>query len=687
LAVVILLGAAAGPLWGTKTETPGKRNIVFVLSDDHRYDFMGFMKGAPSFLETPNLDRMAREGAHVANAFVSTSLCSPSRASILTGQYMHHHRIVDNQRPEPGGTVFFPQVLQKSGYRTAFVGKWHMGQDLRPVPAGASGPVHLPDRMPSGRGRPSAEQVAWHEMEMTMFLHFSPATWQNREYDNHSTPLEEINPEQLDTDQWCEVAQSFDAKQIVFVAKHVGDFCWWRTDTTDYGIKDTPWRNGQGDVLGDLAESCRKYGLKLGIYVYPGNEKLGAGIGSGGRTQDPAKQPEATRIFRRQLTETLSKYGPIGEVWFDGSCVIDVSDILAEHAPKAMVFQGPQATIRWPGNEEGIAPYPAWQTVNSQTAPKGTATGRHSDPDGDTWLPMEMDTTLLNKAWFWKADWDHRIKPLEELMRIYYASVGRGCVLLLNASPDPTGRIPDAHVRRYREFGNAVRNIYANPKGETAGLGRTLELRFDQPTQLNHIITKEDIRRGHSIRAYRVEGLINGAWHTLVAGSSVGHKKIDVIETRTVAALCLRITEAVTEPMIKSFAAYEAPALGTETAAPESASGVWQRMAQGKDLVLAPQWRIIDIDLTSFIRAPGQYALELRQTGGTGTLQVRRAVAVMADQEAPRLTEALDRPHAWNINRTAEVTPDNDGRTRFRIEARSVDGASWTGTAYLKRMR
>ncbi|NJM55493.1 MAG: sulfatase [Verrucomicrobiae bacterium] len=105
------------------------RNIIFILSDDHRWDFLGFMPEAPSFLETPHLDRMAREGAHLRNAFVSTSLCSPSRASILTGQYMHHHRVVDNQRPEPPDIRFFPEHLRRAGYRTAFFGKWHMGHD------------------------------------------------------------------------------------------------------------------------------------------------------------------------------------------------------------------------------------------------------------------------------------------------------------------------------------------------------------------------------------------------------------------------------------------------------------------------------------------------------------------------------------------------------------------------------
>jgi len=129
------LAALACAHWASQSaaaaaqEEPKRRNIVFILSDDHRYDFMGFMKSAPAFLETPNLDRMARQGAHLANAFVSTSLCSPSRASILTGQYMHHHRIVDNQRPEPEGTVFFPKYLQEAGYQTAFIGKWHMGHE------------------------------------------------------------------------------------------------------------------------------------------------------------------------------------------------------------------------------------------------------------------------------------------------------------------------------------------------------------------------------------------------------------------------------------------------------------------------------------------------------------------------------------------------------------------------------
>jgi len=407
------------------------------------------------------------------------------------------------------------------------------------------------------RGVPTPAQIAWHEMEIEMFLCLDPCTWQGREYDDHSTPLGDINPAQLDTGQWCEVAQSFGAKQILFVAKHTGGFCWWQTDTSDYSIKNTPYKNGKGDVLAELAQSCRNHGLKLGVYIYPGDDQWGAGIGSGGRTSDPDKQEAYAEVLRRQWKEALTRYGAVSELWFDGSCVIDVGDVLEAHASDAMVFQGPHATLRWPGNEKGIAPYPTWQTVSREDAATGVSTGRHSDPDGDTWLPMEMDTTLLDHKWFWAPGTDHMIKSLDTLMDIYYKSVGQGCVLLLNATPDTTGRIPETHVQRYREFGNAIRRIYENKQGEVSGTGRDVELSFGQPALVNHIVTMEDIRHGHIVRAYEVDGLVDGEWRKLVDGTSIGYKRIDVIATVRVEGLRLRVTKAVGEPVIRSFAAYE----------------------------------------------------------------------------------------------------------------------------------
>lgn len=542
----------------------------------------------------------------------------------------------------------------------------------------------LPGAQAAERGMPTPEQIAWHEMEIEMFLALDPCTWQGREYDDHSTPLSEINPSQLDTDQWCEVAQLFGAKQILFVAKHTGGFCWWQTDTTDYSIKNTPWKNGKGDVLADLAKSCMKHGLKLGVYIYPGDDQWGAGIGSGGKTEDPAKQEAYNKVLRQQWTEVLTRYGEVSEVWFDGSCVVEVGDILEKYAPKAMVFQGPHATLRWPGNERGIAPYPTWQTVKKEDALSGVSTGAHSDPDGDVWLPMEMDTTLLDHKWFWGPNTDHMLKSVEHLRDVYYKSVGRGCVLLLNATPDTTGRIPESHVARYREFGEAIRAIYANKKGESAGKGNVLALTFEEPVRVDHIITMEDIRYGHIVRAYVIEGQIGGAWKKLATGSSIGYKRIDVVEPVVVKALRFRATETVDEPVIKSFAAYEA---GTRpSAAADEESNLWIVIEDWKRVRFTRDWQIAEVDLTCAIQRPGQYTVELRKTGGSGTLEVKDAVLLIAGTEAPRLLTPLNQPNAWQLRRTDQVIEGEKGRTALRLTVRLAGDGAWHGDMVIKAM-
>jgi alpha-L-fucosidase len=510
------------------------------------------------------------------------------------------------------------------------------------------------------RGKPTPEQIAWHEMEVTMFIHISPATWQGRKKDNRSTPLSKLTLEKLDTDQWCGAAKSFGAKQIVFVAKHVGGFCWWQTESTEYGIKNTPYKDGKGDVLTELSESCKKYDLKLGVYLYPGNTDFGAR--GGGRTSDPSLQAKSDKMFRQQLTEVLSRYGKIDEVWFDGGCVIEVGDILKKYAPKAMVFQGQHRTLRWPGNEHGHSPYPAWQAVKREHAASGVATSRHGDPDGGLWIPMEMDTTLLDKSWFWKPDWDDRIKSLDMLMDIYYKSVGRGGVLLLNASPDTTGLIPESHMKRYREFGRAIKSIYENKKGETSGKGNEFTVMFDRPTVIDQLITMEDIRHGQIVRAYQVEGLIDDKWQTLHEGISVGYKQIDVIDPVKVKGVRLTVTKAVDEPQIKSFAVYNA---GNKfKVKKDSAAKNWQMAA---DIPLGSTWQFFDVDLTRYIPDVGQYEVEIKPAKDC---ELKRVVVVMEKVEAPRLITKLNRPNAWNINRTAVVTPDEDGRTILRIEAK-----------------
>jgi alpha-L-fucosidase len=401
---------------------------------------------------------------------------------------------------------------------------------------------------------PSPEQVEWQDCEMGMFLHFAPNTWQDQEYDNLSTPLSQINPEKLDTDQWARTAKSMGAKYLVFVAKHVGGFCWWQTNTTDYSVKNTPWRNGKGDVMADVAKSCKKYGLKLGVYLSPADHKHGIDVG--GRAKTPEEQEAYKKVFREQLTELLTRYGPIFEVWFDGSLIFDVSDILKQHAPHAIVFQGPEANIRWVGNEEGVAPYPAWNGAKFDPKTWGTLTAADGTPDGDRWLPNECDCRMRD-TWFWNTHNASSVKPVDRLMEMYEASVGHGAVMIINNTPDTTGLIPAADVQRAKEFGEEIQRRYSAPIVYSQGTGDSVTAQPSAPVTVDTAITMEDITKGERIRSYVIEGLVDGNWTVLAGGTAIGHKKIDRFEPVKVAAVRIRVTKSEGEPQIRRLAVFK----------------------------------------------------------------------------------------------------------------------------------
>jgi len=387
-----------------------------------------------------------------------------------------------------------------------------------------------------------------------MFIHFAPNTWQDQEYDHRSTPLDQINPAKLDTDQWVRTAEAMGAKYIVFVAKHVGGFCMWQTETTNYGIRDTPWRNGKGDVLADLAVSCRKRGIKLGIYLSPRDDTFGAA--TGGKCATPELQERYNAIYRRQLTEVLSRYGDMFEVWFDGSNIIEVGDILRQYAPEAVIFQGKYATIRWVGNEDGVAPYPAWNTV-SEAARRRGATAADGDPNGEAWLPNECDARI-RRDWFWSSKNADTLKTVDQLMEMYYQSVGRGAVLLLNNTPDTFGLIPEADARRAAEFGAEIQRRFGKSLAETHGNGETIELALSKPATIDHVVTMEDIARGERVRKYVLEASVDGAWREIASGTAIGHKKIDRFEPVEVSQVRLRVTARTAEPVLRKLAVYDA---------------------------------------------------------------------------------------------------------------------------------
>jgi alpha-L-fucosidase len=506
---------------------------------------------------------------------------------------------------------------------------------------------------------PSPIQYKWHEQERIMFVCLDPCTWQGREYDNHSVPLERINPWKLDTDQWCEVALSWGAQEILFVAKHTGGFCWWQTETTDYGIRNTPYKGGKGDVLKELSESCRKYGLSLGIYVYPGDETWGAGIGSGGLTRDPALQEAYNKVFRQQLTETLANYGEVMEVWFDGSCKIDVSDIIARYALNSVVFQGPHATLRWPGTESGKLFYPAWNTLSREDMESGVATQVHGTPDGDVWAPLETNTTLYDHHWFWAPEKMEKRKSIEELMSCYYQSVGYGSVFLLNSTPDTTGLIPLEDVEHYKAFGAEIDRRFGSPIAEAVNMqGMEVILSLGEKQKINHVIFMEDYRQGHRIRSYVIEGLADGQWTELGTGQSVGRKKIDYFPEAEVSKVRIRMEKSVGEPLIRSLSAYYVKDFIPPKKQAISPWSNWQKLRDWTIRTSSEGKHSMQIDLSAKIHLPGQYLVRLVSEESENEMEI--LAAEIHFEKGKALDEFVEiSANEIKINRTAMVTEES----------------------------
>ncbi len=407
--------------------------------------------------------------------------------------------------------------------------------------------------VPATYNLPTATQLHWADLELGMFVHFAPNTWQDREYDDRSTPLASIDPD-IDTDQWAEVARDLGARYVVMVAKHVGGFCMWQTETSAYGIKETPWRGGRGDVMVDLSASCRKLGLGLGIYLSPRDDTFGAG--GGGKCDTPEKQRTYNALYRQQLTELTTRYGDLVEIWFDGNIVVPVCDIVRRRAPHAAVFQGPCASIRWVGNEDGFAPYPNWNSLPRAAAATGEATAKDSDPAGDAWLPCEVDVSMRRPNWFWSTTDERNLLTLDQLTEIYYRSVGRGAQLLLNIPPDRTGHIAAADAARAKQFGDEVRRRFGASVAETHGTGREVVLRLPSRAMVDHVVIEEDLRGGERVRGYRLWGRTAGTWVPLGLGSAIGHKRIQPVPPIAVDAVRLEVTESSAAPRIRRLAAF-----------------------------------------------------------------------------------------------------------------------------------
>lgn len=424
---------------------------------------------------------------------------------------------------------------------------------------------------------PTQEHLEWADAELGVLIHFDLPVfkpgYQWRQWGSHPD-ASIFNPTQLDTDQWMKVAKSMGARYAVLVAKHCSGFSLWPTKAHDYNISKTPYKNGKGDIVKEFIASCKKYGIRPGIYASttangflhvdnPGLVQKGA----------PVTQQEYNHIVETQLTELWSNYGKLFEIWFDGGVLAkknggaNVLELAQKYQPQAIAFQGPAGhphLIRWVGNERGTAPYPCWSTTGQVTKSDGVkeqVNGMNGHPDASLWCPGESDCTLrynhtFQGGWFWHAGQDGQIFSVDQLLEKYVTSVGRNTNMLLGLVIDNRGLIPEGDAKRVAEFGAAIRKRFGSPLKTTRGEGKTFELAFDQPIETDRVILQEEIAFGERVLAYNVKGLVDGVWKSLTRGTCIGHKRIAEFKSTKVNAIKLEITSCKAMPKIRNFAVF-----------------------------------------------------------------------------------------------------------------------------------
>lgn len=426
---------------------------------------------------------------------------------------------------------------------------------------------------------PSPLQLAWQEMELGMFIHFNMFTYYREDWTvRHDMPAAAFNPTRLDTDQWLQAAAAFGARYAILTAQHGEGFCLWPTDAFEYSVRQSPWQGGKGDVVERFVASCHKYGVRPGLYLnfaHNGwcNSKYhdwrdGKGGFKPGR--GTFNSPHYTAICERMLTEICTRYGPLVELWFDGSAYPaklggpDVAAITQKHQPHAIIYGGTSDhpagnCIRWVGHEEGHVPSDCWSTMPLWDT--GFSSDRRllasGDPDGPLYLPAEADVTIRNQArWVWRPNQEQHVFTVEHMLDLYSRSVGRNANLLINANPDCFGLVPEPDFTVYHELGRELRRRFGRALATARGQGESLMLELPRPLAVDHVIVMEDIAHGQRVRQFTVEAQTPAGWRTVAQGQSIGHKRIASFEPLTTPRLRLTCPKSVGEPIIRDFSAY-----------------------------------------------------------------------------------------------------------------------------------
>ena len=435
---------------------------------------------------------------------------------------------------------------------------------------------------------PSEKQLAWQQLELTAFIHFGINTFTDSEWGSGKESPAMFNPTALDCEQWVQTLKKGGFKMIILTAKHHDGFCLWQTATTDHSVAHSPWREGKGDVVRELSDACHKYGMKFGVYLSPWDRNA----------PSYGDSPAYNALFIAQLTELLTSYGRVDEVWFDGACgegangkrqVYDWESILATihslqpHAVTAIMGDD----VRWVGNEGGRGRRTEWSAT--PYTPKSYNHGVAANAalgleemsadlgsrelvaraDGVYWYPSEVDVSI-RPGWFYHEWQDDEVRSLANLVDIYYTSVGRNSVLLLNIPPDRRGLIHETDASRIEALGNYLAKTFAESKIAErvrpwhAAAGDSREYRVESGSIVNSLLIAEDIERGQRVERFTVEAYTNGRWHHIAEGTTIGYKRLLRFSDCRAERIRVTINECRTTANISDVALYYAEPLYDE---------------------------------------------------------------------------------------------------------------------------
>jgi alpha-L-fucosidase len=452
---------------------------------------------------------------------------------------------------------------------------------------------------------PSARQLHWHALESYAFLHFGVNTFTDKEWGYGDEPPPIFHPTDFDANQIVTSLKAGGMKGLILTCKHHDGFCLWPSKFTEHSVKNSPWREGKGDVVKEVSQACRRHGLKFGVYLSPWD-----------RNHKDYGRPEYITYYRNQLHELLTQYGPIFEVWFDGANGGDgyyggarttrridprtyydwenTWNQVRELQQGACIFSDIGPDVRWVGNESGIAGDPCWATFSPEQYAIGKTPGdvlNHGIRPGTHWLPAEVDVSI-RPGWFYHAAEDRSVKSVERLMKLYFDSVGRGCNLILNVPPDRRGRVHEKDAEALAEWRRRLDALFSHDLARTARASATStrggELRFAPanvlddnpetywttddgskepelvlelpgPTRIDVVRLREYLPLGQRVERFALDAWTGSAWHELASGTSIGPQRILKTAPITTSRVRLRITQASACPAISELSLFAFP--------------------------------------------------------------------------------------------------------------------------------